>query len=372
MVKRYLSKARLRFQDENEKKKKKKEEALAMDTSRKVQRSAPLSSGSSDTDTPSECINPGCNLFGTAATAYMCSACYDKQKTEELEHTRRQQHSNNPSPAPAHRSLNAGQSTRQVLDVGQFDHNGETLRVDRARTVGEAGAGLDPRTRGGVMMGPHYGAGKSQFYAELDANSASLATSKIPTVRSVNSKQDETIFLSNSTFYKDGRNHRPQNTLSKGNSSLRKPVVSNDNGSKKHVSCESVPANNNVPALTTGSADCSTISSKRDEDSRRQLTAAEYTPTSVRRPSSDDRAGSLRHDNNSNYRKPPTNSTAAVRHGQQQYSGQQHQLALDEVQDACLQPTCQFYGSALYDGYCSKCAAAISVQAAVPKNKYKK
>lgn len=34
---------------------------------------------------PAECVNPGCNMFGTAATSYLCSQCYSQQKRAEAQ-----------------------------------------------------------------------------------------------------------------------------------------------------------------------------------------------------------------------------------------------------------------------------------------------
>lgn len=34
---------------------------------------------------PAECVNPGCNMYGTAATSYLCSRCYSQQRQAEAQ-----------------------------------------------------------------------------------------------------------------------------------------------------------------------------------------------------------------------------------------------------------------------------------------------
>lgn len=89
------------------------------------------------------CINAGCTNYGTSATSYMCTACFEKQKECELN------------------NCNNG-----------FD-------------------------------GPRYGTGNSRFYAHADANSHK-SIQRLPSFRRLND-QDQTLYLSNSTFYNDKR-----------------------------------------------------------------------------------------------------------------------------------------------------------------------
>ena len=142
MVEKYLVSVRKRFEEDRERKRVRRE---GVDDAREVS----VKGGSllRDLHASIQCINPGCKMFGTAATSYMCPSCYDKQKQQEKEHQ------------------------------------------------------LARETKSPKQEGPQYGAGKSQFYAELDCEEASKAV--IPLAKAIDSKKDGTIFLSNSTFYND-------------------------------------------------------------------------------------------------------------------------------------------------------------------------
>lgn len=89
------------------------------------------------------CINAGCQNFGTAATSYMCSDCFEKQRQQEMN--------------------------------SHFDQP------------------------------PRYGTGNSKFYTQADVNSHQQI-SRLPSVRRLN-ELDQTLYLSNSTFYNDKRHH---------------------------------------------------------------------------------------------------------------------------------------------------------------------
>lgn len=147
MVRNYLNTARRRFEKDIELRKRQEEEMKQLELEQ-LEHQAEM-------EGPVECINPGCNMYGTALTSYMCSACFAKQREQEQEY-KRQTSSNLGSPKSQH------------------------FRAD----------------------GPQYGAGRSKFYAELDSTSASDAT-KIPVIQALSSKKDSTLFLSNSTFYGD-------------------------------------------------------------------------------------------------------------------------------------------------------------------------
>ncbi|XP_023232516.1 OTU domain-containing protein 7B-like [Centruroides sculpturatus] len=71
MIKNYLISARSRFVQEKELKAKQGNEFIT--------------TGFRDTYSSSQCVNPGCNMYGTAATNYLCSSCYSKQKQQEEE-----------------------------------------------------------------------------------------------------------------------------------------------------------------------------------------------------------------------------------------------------------------------------------------------
>lgn len=85
------------------------------------------------------CINSGCQNYGTAATAYMCPECFEKQKQQELDSI--------------------------------------------------------------MTEAPRYGTGNSKFYAQSDSQSHQLIN-RLPSVRRLN-ELDQTLYLSNSTFYND-------------------------------------------------------------------------------------------------------------------------------------------------------------------------
>lgn len=91
------------------------------------------------------CINAGCQNFGTAATSYMCSDCFEKQRQQEMN--------------------------------SHFDQP------------------------------PRYGTGNSRFYTQADVNSHQQI-SRLPSVRRLN-ELDQTLYLSNSTFYNDKRQQNP-------------------------------------------------------------------------------------------------------------------------------------------------------------------
>lgn len=87
------------------------------------------------------CINAGCQNYGTSLTSYMCPECFEKQKQQELNSTL-----------------------------------------------------LDP---------PRYGTGNSRFYTQSDSQSHQVIN-RLPSVRRLN-ELDQTLYLSNSTFYNDKR-----------------------------------------------------------------------------------------------------------------------------------------------------------------------
>lgn len=96
------------------------------------------------------CINAGCANYGTSATSYMCLSCFEKQKERELNNSN------------------------------------------------------------GLHDGPRYGTGNSKFYAHADEKSHK-SIKRLPSFRRLN-EQDQTLYLSNSTFYNDSRpNETPSN-----------------------------------------------------------------------------------------------------------------------------------------------------------------
>lgn len=94
------------------------------------------------------CINAGCGNYGTASTSYMCLACFEKQKERELNNCN------------------------------------------------------------GLHDGPRYGTGNSKFYTYADEKSHKVIK-RLPSFRQLN-EQDQTLYLSNSTFYNDSRHKKPE------------------------------------------------------------------------------------------------------------------------------------------------------------------
>lgn len=98
-----------------------------------------------DQDGVTNCINAGCQNYATASTAYMCNECYEQQRTRESN--------------------------------CQF-----------------------------VESVPRYGSGKSKFYTQSDRESHN-SIKRLPSVKRLNDL-DQTLYLSNSTFFND-RIHHP-------------------------------------------------------------------------------------------------------------------------------------------------------------------
>ena len=439
-MRQYLSRARLRFQEENEKKMKNKIDSMvangSSDNCKKNTTTTTTttttdgggsgggSSSNTDPDRPSECINPECSMYGTSATAYMCNSCYRKQKTQEMEHIRRNNSSgvsntfstdddlqSKPNPvstarssfhAPLPSAVSSAAATGEASAPGGGDltsdgttSNIANLRVpqpqcsdanrdeaiviiDKGRTVsdpgcvpsfidldadcnaGDTGGPVDLSRVGSMKVGgPQYGAGKSRFYAQLDTDSRSV--SSIPTARSLSSRQDDTIFLSNSTFYKDGRNYRKNGNdnrqilrNSTNNCSSLRPQGSNSkvsvaterNSSKTIDGSNSIgDANNSNSNNNSNSID--KYNNRQDTGYKQALNLKDNTTNNVTNSSgSGSGSGSC---------SPPT----------------QDNNKRDPNQHQCLMELCEFYGSALYGGYCSKCASARALPSSVATKKKK-
>ncbi|KAF4519703.1 hypothetical protein B566_EDAN003953 [Ephemera danica] len=143
MVHNYLQSARARFERDQETKARQAEERRRQ-SERRLHDLA-VSEG------PSLCINPGCNMYGTAVTSYMCTACYSKQRDQEI-----------------------GAASPQL-----------SRSNDEAR----------------------YGAGRSRFYADSDA-AAHEQVARLPLSRAPSNSSDQTLYLSRSTFYNDTTNNK--------------------------------------------------------------------------------------------------------------------------------------------------------------------
>lgn len=176
MVRNYLNNARRRFEKDLELRKRQEEEVRQIEKEQLEHQA--------EVEGPVQCINPGCSMFGTALTAYMCSACFAKQREQEQEY-KRQTWTGPGSPKAQH---------QRICD------------------------------------GPQYGAGRSKFYAELDANSVSDAT-RIPIQQSLSNKKDGTIYLSNSTFYNDVSSVPSSYNMAKTSSSVVKNEANRETAS---------------------------------------------------------------------------------------------------------------------------------------------
>lgn len=143
MVRNYLQSARERFQHDKDLKLKQAEE--------RKQKEEQKLKDLACVEGPSQCINPGCDQFGTALTSYMCKACFEHQRDQELTTI------NSPSLPRANNNMD--------------------------------------------FCAPRYGIGKSRFYTESDINSHNTI-SRLPSTR-VGSNIDQTLYLSKSTFYND-------------------------------------------------------------------------------------------------------------------------------------------------------------------------
>ncbi|XP_063615008.1 uncharacterized protein LOC134788085 [Penaeus indicus] len=250
MVRNYLNTARRRFEKDTELRKRQEEELKQLEL--ELEHQAVM-------EGPVQCINPGCNMYGTAVTSYMCSSCFSKQREQEQEY-KRQTSCNLNSPKAQH------------------------YKVD----------------------GPQYGAGKSKFYAELDAASVLNAT-KIPVVQALSTKKDGTLFLSNSTFYSD--------TSAIPSCNVTKPQASSATKGQA-ISTESEMQNSQSTDSTQGHPSPSMLST-----TMMNQVSDSFTPVAV-----DDVAVCIRAESRG-----------------------------DNSCQPCLMRDCKFYGSSSTGGYCSRC-----------------
>ncbi|CAH1796731.1 unnamed protein product [Owenia fusiformis] len=77
MIKNYMQSANERFEIEREMRLKRAEEIRQKAIDRN-------STEVSNNQLPTKCMNSGCELYGTAATSYLCTGCYAKQKEEAI------------------------------------------------------------------------------------------------------------------------------------------------------------------------------------------------------------------------------------------------------------------------------------------------
>lgn len=138
MIKNYLECAHDRFTETQKAKELREIEQQHLDILKKK------SDSPTEIERETSCINAGCSNYGTSATSYMCTTCFEKQKERELNNC------NN-----------------------------------------------------GVSDGARFGTGNSKFYTQADVQSHK-SIKRLPSVRRLND-MDQTLYLSNSTFYNDTR-----------------------------------------------------------------------------------------------------------------------------------------------------------------------
>ncbi|XP_064620205.1 OTU domain-containing protein 7B-like isoform X3 [Lineus longissimus] len=138
---------------------------------------------------PVQCITPGCNMFGTDETSYLCSSCFSRQKQE---------------------ALNFQNSQGVQKDT-------KTNLV----TIANSGSG-----------GGHAGAiGRSKFFAGKEP----VVLRKEPVAQSSNnlnnqvSSQTETLHLRNSTFYDGSRSPETRRSLPPDGGVQKLPPASGGN-----------------------------------------------------------------------------------------------------------------------------------------------
>lgn len=153
MIKNYLECAQDRFVDTEKAKELREIEQYQLDML-KMKSETPIVEPERETS----CINAGCTNYGTSATSYMCTACFEKQKERELNN------SNN----------------------------------------------------GSVPDGARFGTGNSRFYTHADVQSHK-SIKRLPSVRRLNDC-DQTLYLSNSTFYNDKRSQPISNGMTASHS----------------------------------------------------------------------------------------------------------------------------------------------------------
>lgn len=147
MIKNYLECAQDRFTDTEKAKELREIEQYQLDMMKKAADSPPAAEVEKETN----CINAGCQNYGTSETSYMCATCFEKQKEHEM---------------------NTGKN--------------------------------------GLSDGPRFGTGNSRFYTHADLESHK-SIKRLPSVRRLN-ECDQTLYLSNSTFYDTKRgNEKPPN-----------------------------------------------------------------------------------------------------------------------------------------------------------------
>lgn len=251
------------------------------------------------------CINAGCQNYGTAKTSYMCHECFEKQKEQEL-----------------------------------------------------CCALQEP---------PRYGTGNSKFYAQSDMQSH-RTINRLPSVRRLN-ELDQTLYLSNSTFYNDKRPPAIEH-LPNFRHGYSPTVAELDSSSvvRKLSSTKSI-----TPPIDYDMSDDCDFYRPNSSSSQQQPpgTASVYSPGKtiihkiirhtvnlpplVTASSASSSSASPPH---SNYADETRNSYSP---SSQLYPNESSRL----ISKSCQTIGCPFFGSALSNYYCSKCCQLRTAAASV-------
>lgn len=236
------------------------------------------------------CINSGCQNLGTAATSYMCPECFEKQKQHELDSI--------------------------------------------------------------MTEAPRYGTGNSKFYAQSDSQSHQ-SINRLPSVRRLN-ELDQTLYLSNSTFYND-KISLPVNESNSNGSSLRHGHNSNN------VSTVTVPSPMDYDLSTKG------VELLRQNSTKNSQTASAPGKTiihTITRQTVNLPPTTLSQANSSTRNTlPPTG--LSISNNSADDATSRLATPFTQVQgQKCQTLGCLFYGSAKTNYYCSKCCQLNAAAAA--------
>ncbi|KAF2369189.1 OTU domain [Trinorchestia longiramus] len=357
MVNNYLTSARRRFQEMQESKKRTQE---AEDTRKSTTQTgavklSPVGSknggfgkadvlqlevtdGGNGEESPVACINSGCEKSATASTAYLCLACYARQKDGEMELDRRKR-SDDSSPR----------------------ENSAEVSPERERS-GEATSevvGGTPRPKS--LDGPQYGAGRSQFYTELSPNSVSKSAT-MPSSLSPSSSHPSALFLSNSTFY--GGSSGKENPNPNSNKDSR-----NSNGPVRGGLGRLPPAGGKP---RPGKRDQSSSRHDSNSSGSEQISAtatnsriSEDNVTNNGIPQNNSRTSQSNDSKQSrvqpHYSKGVPNNNSKNTRSKQPIKITDRKARVEGtgagVPTPCRKRGCEFFGSEIFNGYCSKCAA---------------
>ncbi|KAG1665575.1 OTU domain-containing protein 7B [Nymphon striatum] len=195
MIRNYLTSAKERFLYEKQ--------CKVIPHSERQQRR--LSSGLGLQNGPIHCINPGCELYGTVATSYLCSACFEKQKQKENEMIESQ------AVSPTFtKFIEPNALSDSLTTVGSSSPNMNKPEISMLE-----------RNHGIITS-----AGRSKFYTRIDPNKS--RADNTPHISLSPLVEDPTVYLSNSVFFNDTKSDP---SLTSGSSSciVSEPDIINSN-----------------------------------------------------------------------------------------------------------------------------------------------